>query len=145
MIAREVNVLLTEAALRDPRMKRTDPVEQADMATVWAEDLADVSLEDARAAVKAHYATSREPVMIADILARCGVVEDPWAHLPDDSEAIYAASKKAALEKAGVSDEEWEANRGSAAWVREHFPEIELQPWQARMLDASPKEREGWL
>lgn len=77
MIAVEANVVLTKAALLDPRMKRVDPVEQADMATAWAEVLADVPLEQALTAVTEHYRMSRDAIMPADILERVGVVDEP--------------------------------------------------------------------
>lgn len=139
MMPREVNIVLTAAALRDPRMKRTDALEQADMAAAWAEDLADVALDDALAAVKAHYATSREPVMIADILALVGQtpVEDPWAHVHDVTPDIEAESRARALAAAGVTEDEWEAHKADPAWVAARFP---------RQIEAAPEGfRRDWL
>lgn len=68
MIPREANVLLTHVTLLDGRFKRT-PEEQAQMAIAWAGVLAEVSLDDALAAVNDHYATETRGIMPADIVA----------------------------------------------------------------------------
>jgi len=139
--AREVNILLTKAALRDPRMKRVNAAEQKDMAVEWATDLAGVSLDDALEAVRAHYAVSREPIMIADILERCGVVEDPWEHLPDVDAELAPIRRERALEAAGVTEEEFAANWRDPEWRALKFPpQVDGPGW--------PKEIEGrdqWL
>lgn len=63
-------MLLTMAARIDPRMKRVDPNEQADMATAWATVLDDVTLEDAIAAARAHYRSDGTRTLTpADIVA----------------------------------------------------------------------------
>ena len=82
----EALVLLTRAALLDPRMKRVDPVEHADMATAWAEVLHDVDLEPALTAVAVHYRSSREPIMPADVLALVGVPAAPSPYRSVDAE-----------------------------------------------------------
>lgn len=71
MTPREANVLLTRAALLDPRMKRVDSREQADMAEAWASALSrrGVTLEAAVDAVEEHYLTSRDAITIADVVA----------------------------------------------------------------------------
>jgi hypothetical protein len=69
MNAIEVNVMLTRAALLDPRMKRSDPTEQADMATAWAQVLGDVPLQAALTAVVAHYRDETRSLMPADVVA----------------------------------------------------------------------------
>lgn len=71
MNAREVNVLLTNAALLDGRFRR-DAQERADMATAWARVLADVPLEAGLDALAAHYREESRAVMPADIVARAG-------------------------------------------------------------------------
>jgi hypothetical protein len=72
MTPTEVNAVLTFAALLDPRMKRTDPNEMADRAEAWASALDAAGVEAdvaaARAAVERHYATSRDPLMVADLI-----------------------------------------------------------------------------
>jgi len=68
MDAREMNVFLTRAALLDPRMKRTNPTDQADMATAWSETLGDVPLDVAVTALTAHYQASIASVMPAHIM-----------------------------------------------------------------------------
>jgi hypothetical protein len=141
MTDEETIVLLAFAALLDPRLKRVDDEEATERALAWHLLLADVDVNAARHAVTAHYATSREAIMPADILERVGVVEDPWAHLPDDSIAVYEASKKAALDAAGVSAEQWEANKHDAAWVHATFP----QAVEATPSTAAIEERRGWL
>lgn len=65
----EANVLLTAAALLDPRMKRVDPHEQADMATAWAGVLADVSLADALRVLPEHYRVSTDRLMPGNVWA----------------------------------------------------------------------------
>lgn len=77
MNAREANVLLTQAALLDPRMKRADPDEQAGMATIWAELLADIALTDALEAMRDHYRTQHRPLMPADLLERLRPKQEP--------------------------------------------------------------------
>lgn len=72
MTPREANVLLTRAALLDGRLRR-EPEERAQMATAWAQVLADVPLEPALEALSAHYREQTRSVMPADIAA---LVED---------------------------------------------------------------------
>lgn len=68
----EMNAVLTYAALLDPRMKRIDPEEAADRAEAWAAALdaagVEADADTARAAVERHYVTSREPLMVADLI-----------------------------------------------------------------------------
>lgn len=78
MSPREANVLLTKIALFDGRFKRS-PEEQAQMATVWAPVLGDVSLEDAMVAVNDHYASETRGIMPADIVSACPVRSSSWA------------------------------------------------------------------
>lgn len=71
MDAREANILLTEVALLDPRFGYVDEMTQVNRAEKWAAALADVALDDARAAVVAHYRETRDRLMPADVVARC--------------------------------------------------------------------------
>lgn len=94
----EANAVLTRAALIDPRMKRTNIEEQADMATAWASVLsrAEVTKDAAIDAVEEHYLESKDAVTVADIVSRAGVsslpgVEDITAEL----EAEWAAAPRA--------------------------------------------------
>jgi hypothetical protein len=117
----EANVVLTRAALLDPRMKRVDEVEQADMATAWAEVLVDVPLKAALEAVAAHYRTSREPIMPADILSRAGWEEpSPYENI---TAQVATALKLRALERAGVTEAEFDAHKNDAAWISARFPD----------------------
>jgi hypothetical protein len=122
---RETNVFLTEAALLDPRMKRVNEVEQADMASMWADVLADVSLADARAAMRAHYRSQTIPMMPAHVLERVVVVDEMFSRIPDVTDQVIAESKARALEAAGVTEDEFEAHQHDAAWIRAHFPTVE--------------------
>lgn len=138
MIAREVNVLLTKAALLDPRMKRVDEATQADMAIAWADVLVDIKLSDALVALEAHYRESWDPIMPADIVGRVGAPVDPWVSVPDVTAEVVAASRARQLEAAGVTEEEFEAHRHDAVWLAAKFPEraAEVSPW------AKPREIE---
>jgi hypothetical protein len=119
--ALEANVVLTKAALLDPRMKRVDQVEQADMATAWAEVLVDVDVQEALAAVVAHYRTAREPIMPADILDRVGwEAPSPYENI---TAHVAAAQKLRALERAGVTEADFEKHKHDPAWIRKHFPD----------------------
>jgi hypothetical protein len=128
----EVNALLTKAALLDPRMKRTDRTEQADRAEIWAELLVDVELGDALVALTEHYRASKDPIMPADILAAVGYREPD--DIPDITSEIIAASKARVLEEHGVTEAEFEANKGNLAWFEAHFPEIELTESQRAQM-----------
>jgi len=117
--ARDVNAVLTLAALYDPRMKRVDAVEQADMAAAWAELLVGVDIDAALAAVKAHYSVSRDAIMPADILDRVGW--EPPSTYENITARVAAAQKKAELEKRGITEDELEKHKHDPAWIREHF------------------------
>lgn len=117
MNAREANVLLTRAALLDPRMKRVDVGEQADMASAWADVLEDVALAVALEAVTVHYRVSSTALMPADVLEYAGVTADPWAGVRDLDRENYLEQ----LEAAGVTEAEVEAHRGDRAWVEAKF------------------------
>ena len=117
----EANVFLTKAALLDPRMKRVNPVEQADMAEEWAAVLEDVPLADALGALRAHYRAESSSIMPAHVLARLHVSDDapdPWK---DITAEVVEESKQRALAAAGVTEAEYEANKDDSEWVRVKF------------------------
>lgn len=130
MNAIEANIVLTRAALLDPRMKRVDLDEQADMAGAWAEVLVDVELAAALEAVTSHYRTSREPIMPADILTRAGW-EEPSSY-ENITARVAAEQKRRALEAAGVTEAEFEQHQHDPAWIRAHFPDVLPAPDQMR-------------
>lgn len=66
MNAAEANVLLTYVEMFDGRFKR-NPEERAEMASAWADALDDVTLGEARQAVRAHYRQTAQGVMPSDI------------------------------------------------------------------------------
>lgn len=70
MSPREANVLLTKIALVDRWFKR-DADSAVAQAEAWADLLADVSLDDALAAVTEHYRAEGRSIMPADIVAAC--------------------------------------------------------------------------
>ena len=100
-------MFLTTAGVIDPRMKRVDPVEQADMATAWARVLADVSLEDALAALEQHYRQSRDAIMPADVLALLRIDVSSVSVIPDRTAEVLAESRRAQLEAAGTTRPGW--------------------------------------
>lgn len=91
-------MLLTRAALLDPRMKRVDPLEQKDMATAWASVLTrgGVTLEAALAAVEEHYSSSRDSVMVSDVVALAAPATTPGIEdITPQLEAEWAARPRA--------------------------------------------------
>jgi hypothetical protein len=104
MNAREVNVLLTNAALIDGRLRR-DAQERADMATAWARVLADVPLDAGLDALAAHYREETRSVMPADIVARAGEVQ-AWMPAPSP---VALADGPAWLREHGVDPDEFQA------------------------------------
>jgi hypothetical protein len=132
MNSRETNVFLTQAALLDPRMKRTDPVDQADMAAAWAEVLADVALSAALVSLTVHYRSRTTSIMPADVLRGAGV--EGSSPIPDITAEVVSDDMRRALETAGVTADEVRAHRGDAAWLRAHFPEddgVDQRPFYA--------------
>lgn len=107
----EVNALLTHAAKFDPRMKRNDPVEQADIAEAWAGAIPDeVTLIDARLAVEAHYRAEVRPFMLADLTALAGVAEvSTWV---DRTDEVLDAIARRELAELGTTPEEYRADAG---------------------------------
>lgn len=85
MSPREVNVLLTNAALLDARLRR-EPEERAQMATAWAQLLGDVPLQVGMAALQQHYREEIRPIMPADIVAVADAVTPDRVRLADGPE-----------------------------------------------------------
>lgn len=106
MNAFEANVLLTKAALLDPRMKRVDPVEQADMATAWAEVLDDIPLLAALAAVREHYRREPRTITPADVRILAESIVDETA--PTTTEIRERAQRDAWLIENGIDPAEWD-------------------------------------
>lgn len=121
----EVNVFLTKAALLDPRMKRVDPIEQADMAEAWAELLDDVALQAALSALRAHYRTSSDTITPSRVIALTDLVTKPV--LPDITAEVEAEDRRARLAAAGVTEAEYLAHQHDRAWVLERFGARELE------------------
>ncbi|QJU54366.1 hypothetical protein SCB71_14565 [Herbiconiux sp. KACC 21604] len=119
MNAAEVNVFLTRAALLDPRMKRVDPMEQADMATAWADVLDDVALVAALTALKQHYRGSSDPITPARVVELA--VREMEPVLPDITGEVVAEDMRRQLAAAGVSEADWRRYGHNPAWVAEHF------------------------
>lgn len=126
MNAREVNVFLTRAALLDPRMKRTDPAEQRDMAKAWAEVLADVPLEVALEALTEHYRGSRDTITLSDVVAFAQVEAAPYPIRSIDDE-LQVERRARALAAAGVTEQEFASHEHDVAWLRAHFAPKELE------------------
>ncbi|WP_326811668.1 hypothetical protein [Streptomyces scopuliridis] len=97
----EVPQLLAEIALADPRVRRTNEIEQAAQTRMWAGILADVPYDYAVRAVQTHYAKSTWPILPADIATQwAATVRDrmrrdidptPIGVDPDDAEAYRHA------------------------------------------------------
>lgn len=62
--------LIAEIALADPRIRRTDEMEQVAQIGMWAGILADVPYDYAITAAHQHYAKSTWPILPADIATR---------------------------------------------------------------------------
>jgi hypothetical protein len=99
MTPREANVLLTQAALLDSRLRR-DPEERAQMATAWAQVLADVPITRALDALAEHYREQTRSVMPADIVA---IIDDSY------TEHAAAVDGRAWLAERGIDPAAFEA------------------------------------
>lgn len=100
MTPREVNALFTEAGRIDPRMRRNNPEERADMATSWARLLADVAPSDAVWALDQHYRQSTAAIMPADIIALVADMPDP--------EPVGLEDGRGWLERRGIDADEFD-------------------------------------
>lgn len=114
----EVNAVFTHAAKFDARMKRLNPEDQADMAEAWAAVIPDsVSMVDARLAVEQHYATSRDVLMLADLLELTRAQPDqvsPWEDLTD---TLLEARMVRDLKALGTTPEEYRSDPATRARV----------------------------
>jgi hypothetical protein len=117
--AAEVNVFITRAALLDPRMKRVDPNEQADMVIAWADVLDDVPLDVALDALRQHYRSSSDSITPGRVVELANVAAAPV--LPDITEEIIAEDMQKQLVAAGVTEAEWRTHGHDLAWVAAHF------------------------
>lgn len=117
-------MFLTKAALLDPRMKRVNPIEQADMASMWAEVLADVDLDAALGALRTHYRAESAAIMPANVLEAVGVEDEPASRYRDIMPELEAQWKAEALAEAGVTAAEFEAHEHDVAWLRAKFPAL---------------------
>lgn len=70
MKASELPQLLAQVALADPRVRRTDEIEQRAQISMWAGILTEVPYDYALQAVHQHYAKSTWPILPADIATR---------------------------------------------------------------------------
>lgn len=97
MNAREVNALLTEISTVDGRLRKQSSEEQATLAVLWSEILdPDLTLDAARAAVRAHYAVETRAIMPADLNAAVPVWRGP-SDAGDVTAQRLAAKARAAV------------------------------------------------
>lgn len=125
MTPREVNVFLTRAALLDPRMKRTDPAEQRDMAVAWADLLDDVGLDAALKVLREHYRGSSDAITPAVIVAGVGASLAGYLYESID-EQLEREARTRALAAAGVTEAEFAAHEGDVVWIRAKFAPHQL-------------------
>jgi hypothetical protein len=116
----ETLVFLTRAAMLDPRMKRTDPVDQADMAEAWSTVLDDVALDAALIILRQHYRESSDPITPAVIVAGVGAPQDDYPY-PSLDEQLEADARARALAAAGVTEAEYLAHEHDVEWLRATF------------------------
>ncbi|WP_295104424.1 hypothetical protein [uncultured Microbacterium sp.] len=95
MNAGETNVLLVKVMVRDKYPRWRTPQELAVAANEWADDLPHVSLDDALAAMRAHYAVSDEPMTIRDV--------NEFAPLRSSSHAGNVTEQRLAAERAELT------------------------------------------
>ncbi|MFJ6143089.1 hypothetical protein ACIQH7_05790 [Streptomyces anulatus] len=89
--------LIAEIALADPRIRRTDEMEQVAQISMWAGILAEVPYDFAVSAVHQHYATSQWAILPANIATRWQAVVrdrmqrdvDPAPPVDPDNESAY--------------------------------------------------------
>jgi hypothetical protein len=125
MMPSEVNVFLTKAALLDPRMKRVDAREQADMAAAWAEVLDDVSMVSALSALRSHYRSSSDTITPARVIEM--VVLDTKPVLPDITAELLEEDRRQQIAAAGVTEAEYLAHQNDRAWLLAKFAPRELE------------------
>ncbi|MDQ7877346.1 hypothetical protein Q9R08_05080 [Microbacterium sp. QXD-8] len=125
MNAREVNVLLTKAALLDPRMKRVDPTEQADMAIEWAFVLDDVALGAGLWSIRQHYRTESRSITPADVVRLAGEYDDDTANTTAQRER---AQRDEWLRANGFEPSEWDRLIGAGHTARELLARKGIDP-----------------
>ncbi|MFF5891205.1 hypothetical protein ACFY72_20840 [Streptomyces globisporus] len=89
--------LIAEIALADPRIRRSDEMEQVAQISMWAGILAEVPYDFAVSAVHQHYATSQWAILPANIATRWQAVVrdrmqrdvDPAPPVDPDNETAY--------------------------------------------------------
>ncbi|MEV5261777.1 hypothetical protein AB0L02_27520 [Streptomyces anulatus] len=89
--------LIAEIALADPRIRRSDEMEQVAQISMWAGILAEVPYDFAVSAVHQHYATSQWAILPANIATRWQAVVrdrmqrdvDPAPPVDPDNESAY--------------------------------------------------------
>jgi len=118
----EALVFLTRAAMLDPRMKRVDPVDQADMAEAWSTVLDDVALDAALIVLREHYRSSSDPITPAAIVAGIGA-EPTTSPYPE----IHDGSQRAVLATFGTTPEEFDADPAVRARVLREHQQRELE------------------
>lgn len=101
----EVNALLVEASRLDARMKRTNPVDQADMAESWARLLADVAPAAAAWALDQHYKSSRDTITVADIRSLADQYDDG---VPNATSIRERGERDLWLLNHGIDPNEWD-------------------------------------
>jgi len=118
----EALVFLTRAAMLDPRMKRIDPVDQADMAEAWSVVLDDVALDAALIILREHYREHSDSITPADVVAGVGAeaITSPYPQIHD-------GSKRAVLESFGTTPEEYDTNPVVRERVLAEFRQRELE------------------
>lgn len=93
----QIPQLIAEIALADPRIRRTDEMEQVAQISMWSGILAEVPYDFAITAVHQHYATSQWAILPANIATRWASVVrdrmnrdvDPAPPVDPDNETAY--------------------------------------------------------
>lgn len=132
MIDEEALVLITKAALIDPRMKRIDDIERADMAEAWADVLHDVELADALEALKTlqrRRGASEPAIQPADVLAELDVIDEQPAPVRDLDPEWLLETKQKALAVFGYTPEQYDADPKVQADV--------IARWSQRQIEAT--------
>lgn len=124
MDALQANALLTKAALIDPRLRRTNPRDQAEMADTWSQLLHDVPLSDAETAMMALLRRMQggdAPILPGDVLTELGVLGQET--VVDLTPRALEVDKRRKLAAAGVTVQDVLDHQDDAAWLADHFPE----------------------
>jgi hypothetical protein len=111
----DANLLLTAAALIDPRCKPT-----ADRAEAFADALWDVSIDDARSALREHQRTSDEPLLPVHVLRILAARSSE----PDVTAEVVADDRARVLAAAGITEHEYLEHEHDVPWLREHIAPV---------------------